>query len=180
MQSLNEYIAGRGDTPRRKELNRILERHEWFTTARRARALVTGENDPALVLPLGFWATVPPDIYAPKDIRTQEPVAEVPATSSSEQIIDRFLAHGGYRIVPSGEPGEGGGAENAPIAPAEQDLDPDLVTEELAEIYRAQGLAGEAKEIYRRLSLRDPEKSIYFAGIISQIDAEKTPETTNN
>ena len=44
----------------------------------------------------------------------------------------------------------------------------DLLTEELAAIYLAQGLTGPAVEIYRRLSLLNPEKSVYFAEIIDK------------
>ena len=44
-----------------------------------------------------------------------------------------------------------------------------LVTEELAEIYLAQGLCDEAVGIYRKLSLLYPEKSVYFAEIIGRI-----------
>jgi hypothetical protein len=39
----------------------------------------------------------------------------------------------------------------------------------LAEIYLAQGLKGDAKEIYRALSLLTPEKSLYFAALIEKI-----------
>ncbi len=60
MTALSEYIAGRGEALSRRELNRIIDRYGWFTTARRARMLVTGEPDPALILPLMFWATLPP------------------------------------------------------------------------------------------------------------------------
>ena len=45
-------------------------------------------------------------------------------------------------------------------------------TEELAEIYRQQGLNDEACAIYRKLSLRNPEKSVYFAELIDEIASE--------
>ena len=47
--------------------------------------------------------------------------------------------------------------------------DDDLVTEDLAEIYLAQGLCDEAIAIYRKLSLLNPEKSVYFASLIDKI-----------
>ena len=47
--------------------------------------------------------------------------------------------------------------------------DDDLVTEDLAEIYLAQGLYDEAIAIYRKLSLLNPEKSVYFASLIDKI-----------
>ena len=52
---------------------------------------------------------------------------------------------------------------------AELSGDDDLVTEDLAEIYLAQGLCDEAIAIYRKLSLLNPEKSVYFASLIDKI-----------
>ena len=43
-------------------------------------------------------------------------------------------------------------------------------TETLAGIYLEQGYVEEAKDIYSRLSLRYPEKSVYFAALIEKID----------
>lgn len=53
---------------------------------------------------------------------------------------------------------------------AELSDEEDLVSEELAEIYLAQGLRSEALAAYRKLSLLNPEKSVYFAKIIGQIE----------
>ena len=46
----------------------------------------------------------------------------------------------------------------------------DFVTEPLAEIYAEQGYFKEAKDIYSKLMLRYPEKSVYFAALIEKID----------
>ena len=43
-------------------------------------------------------------------------------------------------------------------------------TETLAGIYVEQGYLAEAKKIYSKLSLRYPEKSIYFANLIDEIN----------
>ena len=48
--------------------------------------------------------------------------------------------------------------------------DDDMISEELAEIYRTQGLTERAKAIYTKLSLLYPEKSVYFAEIIDRIN----------
>ncbi len=138
MAGLGEYIAGRGEIPSRRELNRIIESYEWFTTARRARALLTGEGDPALILPLMFGPTVPPH---PQEAPLPEKEAQ-PDGVVSVDVIDRFIEHGGYRIVP---------ADEAPAVDVDIEIDPEMVTEELAEIYRAQGLTEEAEKIYRIL-----------------------------
>ncbi len=180
MSALGEYIAELGGVPSRREagtdpastrreagtpasisrreLNRIIERHEWFTTARRARALITGEPDPALILPLMFWGGTPPTDLATQDRLSEDmppptDSASAEATQSSElsapprtpetlsamDPIDRFIEHGGYRIDPAGEAQE---------ALTDIDIDPEMVSEELAEIYLAQGLTEEAEKIY--------------------------------
>ena len=48
--------------------------------------------------------------------------------------------------------------------------DPDFCTETLAAIYLEQGYPQQASEIYSRLSLRYPEKSVYFAALIEKIN----------
>lgn len=45
-----------------------------------------------------------------------------------------------------------------------------LYTETLAQIYAEQGYYDEAKQIYSKLSLRYPEKSVYFASLIEKLD----------
>lgn len=46
----------------------------------------------------------------------------------------------------------------------------DLCTETLAQIYAEQGYFDEAKQIYSKLSLLYPEKSVYFAALIEKLD----------
>ena len=46
----------------------------------------------------------------------------------------------------------------------------EFCTETLAQIYLEQGYLAEAKKIYSKLSLRYPEKSVYFATLIDEID----------
>jgi hypothetical protein len=84
---------------------------------------------------------------------------------SEGEIINRFLRKNDYRIV-----AEEGEVENEVCTEADIDEEDDLVSEELAEIYLAQGLKCEAIEIYRKLSLLNSEKSIYFAEKIENIE----------
>ena len=84
---------------------------------------------------------------------------------SSEEIIDRFLQEEDLRIVA----GEGEPEEEVVLQP-ELDDDDEVVTEELAEIYLAQGLRDKSVAIYRKLSLRNPEKSVYFAELIGKLE----------
>jgi hypothetical protein len=156
----------------RRELDRVVERYPWFTAARRARALATGRTDEALALALLFWPTVAP-VAAPEETPatvtpvtapavTAEPAAvpkvsanaapdETPATPdetphatrSADELIDRFINHGGYRIAPDGE---------AAAARVDVEIAPGMVSPLLAEIYRAQGLTAEAEKIERILT----------------------------
>ena len=54
--------------------------------------------------------------------------------------------------------------------PEPQDGNGSFCTETLAGIYLEQGYPQEAIDIYSRLSLRYPEKSVYFAALIEKID----------
>ena len=85
---------------------------------------------------------------------------------TSDDIIDKFLRSDSHRIV-----AEEGEVTQEIVVEAALDDEDDMVSEELAEIYLAQGLKDMAKETYRKLSLLNPEKSIYFAEIISKIDS---------
>ena len=85
---------------------------------------------------------------------------------TADDIIDRFLRSEPHRIV-----AEEGEPDGEIVTEAELDDEDDFVSEELAEVYLKQGLKAEAKETYRKLSLLNPEKSVYFAEIISNIDS---------
>ena len=87
------------------------------------------------------------------------------AEESEGEIISRFLRKNDYRIV-----AEEGEVDTEVCTEADIDDEDDLVSEELAEIYLAQGLKSEAIEIYRKLSLLNSEKSIYFAEKIENIE----------
>lgn len=54
----------------------------------------------------------------------------------------------------------------------ESSMSEEFCTETLAEIYLEQGYISEAKKIYSKLSLRYPEKSVYFASLIEKLDWE--------
>ncbi|MBR3846525.1 MAG: hypothetical protein IKM37_03055 [Alistipes sp.] len=83
---------------------------------------------------------------------------------SADDLIDRFLRTDDLRIV-----AEEGEVTSEVVTEAQLDEEDCLVSEELAEIYRAQGLFDQAEAIYRQLSLRNPEKSIYFAEQIDKL-----------
>ena len=90
-----------------------------------------------------------------------EKIAEI----SEGEIINRFLRKNDYRIV-----AEDGDVEGDVRTEADIDDEDDIVSEELAEIYLSQGLKCEAIAIYRKLSLLNSEKSVYFAEKIAQVE----------
>ena len=140
-------------------LDGIVAEYEWFTTARILRRLVGGEPDPRLELPLharGASSLALPAVDAGH-------LTEM----TDDDIIDRFLSAGDYRIVADAD-----GDEPAPNVAESADSDDydGPVSEELAEIYLGQGLYERAIATYRRLSLDNPEKSVYFAEIIARIE----------
>ena len=138
---LKNYIAG-GVKPTAEELNELIEKYPWFEAA---RALT--DDDKMQLL----------DAY---DVDIEKLAEE-----SEGELINRFLRKNDYRIV-----AEEGDVESDIRTEAELDDEDDIVSEELAEIYLAQGLKNEAKEIYRKLSLLNSEKSIYFAEKIEKIE----------
>ena len=123
------------------ELDGILEQYPWFSVAQAMKASVDGEKNRY-------------DVDAEK-------IAEV----SEGEIITRFLRMNDYRIV-----ADEGEVEGEVCTEADIDDEDDIVSEDLAEIYLAQGLKNEAIEIYRKLSLQNSEKSAYFAEKIENIE----------
>ena len=84
---------------------------------------------------------------------------------TSSDIIDKFLRAETHRIV-----AEEGEPDSEITTEAKFSDEDDMVSEELAEVYLQQGLKDMAIETYRKLSLLNPEKSIYFAELISKIE----------
>ena len=84
---------------------------------------------------------------------------------TSSDIIDKFLRVENHKIV-----AQEGDVESEITTEPTLSEDDDMVSEELAEVYLAQGLKDMAIETYRKLSLLNPEKSVYFAEIISKIE----------
>ena len=153
MGKLTEYLtSGRLAELPDAELERLAARWEWFPVPRRLLA------DPGAVAGAACRASFGPEV-PPVD-------AELLTTVSAEELIDRFLQEEDLRIV-----AEEGEPETEVRTEAELDEEDDMVSEELAEIYLAQGFRDRAAATYRKLSLRNPEKSVYFAEIIHKIES---------
>ena len=76
------------------------------------------------------------------------------ARRDADNLFPRFSAQ-----AAGSEPAEGPGADTDGFC-----------TETLAQIYLEQGYRQEALDIYSKLSLRYPEKSVYFAALIEEIN----------
>lgn len=161
MDSFKDYIrsAGCSPAPDVAALDDMVADYAWFTAARVARACVTGKKD-ALSAVLMCNRKMYAFCHKHIDVDSLAAVTE-------GEIIDKFLRLTDYKIV-ADEDDDAGEIRTQ----AELDDEDDLVSEELAEVYTAQGMKAEAIEIYRKLSLLNTEKSIYFA--------EKIEKLTNN
>ncbi|MDR2562355.1 MAG: tetratricopeptide repeat protein [Prevotellaceae bacterium] len=86
---------------------------------------------------------------------------------SPTELIDKFIRDN-PRIIPHE-------LENTSRDDIFAGLPPeDMVSETLAEIYLEQSIYDKAIECYEKLILLDPEKSIYFAGLIDNVKNKKT------
>ena len=166
MNAFGEYMSSmlRAESVSADTAAGFAERYPWFSAARMLRAhLCDTCDDYSLVTSPGRGVSslslLPVDVQRLSDI--------APRRISSDEIIDKFLLAGGHRIV-----ADEAGDEPLEEIRTEPELsdDEDLVSEELAEIYLSQGLRDEAVAIYRKLSLLNTEKSIYFAEIIDAIE----------
>ena len=140
MSVLNSCV-NENSKPSGEELNVLLERYPWFEAA---RALADEE-------------------YASR-LSAYDVDIEKLTEESEGELITRFLRKTDFRIV-----AEEGEVEGDILTEAEIDDEDDIVSEELAEVYLAQGMKSEAIKIYSKLSLLNSEKSIYFAEKIENI-----------
>ncbi len=146
----------RAERPSAEALDAALARYGWFMPLRLLRARTTGADD-ALWQAIAPWRTQ-------SSLCTDTPAAEEFTAFSSDDIIERFLCEEDLRIVADD------GADDEVRTQPRLDDDDCLVSEDLAAIYLAQGLRDEAVAIYRKLSLLNPEKSVYFAELIAQAE----------
>lgn len=156
---MNDYllIYGSPELPTAARADELVARYEWFAPARIARRALTGREDSRLLL------TAPWRVQSPLEATPVNAAAIT--TITADDVIDRFLREEDLRIV-----AQEGEADAEVLTEARLDEDDDLVSEELAEIYLAQGLSERAIAIYRKLSLLNPEKSVYFAELIGKIE----------
>ncbi|MFI3330825.1 MAG: hypothetical protein R3Y38_03390 [Rikenellaceae bacterium] len=142
------------------QLKKILDKYPYFTLARMALDAKSEGGDKLISLLRRVGV-----ISLAESLEIEEQTASNGATDS---IIDNFLAIGDYKITPSSEsPDEDLTLGDDPLE------DDDIVSEELAKILLLQGLNLQAKQMYLKLSLLYPKKSVYFAEIISKIEVKE-------
>lgn len=164
MEQFRQYIASgcKGDISS-EILDEVVSRYGWFTAARVARACRSGQSDSLLALLSSERMIAMPELR-------EVDVEKLLAFESEQDLIEKFLKLDSYRIV--ADQGDESPSDNDIRTEAELDDEDDIVSEELAEVYLAQGLKSEAITIYRKLSLLNPKKSIYFAELIEQIEKQ--------
>lgn len=158
MERFCDYLlAGRLGELSDECLQAFAGRWEWFSLPRRILAARRGAEDSRLAIVSSCrLPSVPEQIALDAKLLTE---------LSPEELIERFLQEENLRIVAGG-----GEPETEVRTVAELDEDEDMESEALAEIYLAQGLCDRALATYRKLSLLNPEKSVYFAEIIRKIE----------
>ena len=142
------------------DIEAIVARYPWWSAAR--LSLARKQSHESLEDATRLIATLHPTALIQR--RTIDAARLIHL--STDDLIDRFLKRSDYRIV-----AEEGTAEDLSEIKIEED--DDMISEDLAEIYKNQGLYSEAIAIYRKLSLLNSEKSIYFAGLIDEIEGKK-------
>lgn len=153
-----------------KEAEELLREFPWFDIP-----LLALHRDKGIELParLAVLARFRPALASPDTAQCLSS-ADAAATRTRREdtlsIIDGFINSGEHRITASDLT-----PEDIPGLEHDELPSDDLLTEELASIYLAQGLMLPAVEIYRKLSLLNPEKSVYFAKLIEKASA--APET---
>jgi tetratricopeptide (TPR) repeat protein len=105
------------------------------------------------------------------------PEHEPETVDTTLSLIDDFIGSGDHHRIVIGEQT---GEESMAHFGGEDDDDEEFVSEELAEIYAKQGLFDEAIAIYRKLSLQNSQKSIYFAELIGQLNERTAQEGDKN
>ena len=93
---------------------------------------------------------------------------------SENSLIDKFLSADSERLRTAKlNPDTNGNGSDKTLIDQSIKEDEELVTETLASIYFQQKNFDKALDAYKKLSLKYPEKSIYFAGRIEEIELLK-------
>lgn len=146
-----------------ESLKNIVTQYPWYFDAKVILAGKTAVKTGVIadpVLRLHFTGRPYPEI-----LLTKPTANDFFPPSPTEKIIESFLSKEIARIKPLGDES----VSNEDISLSSVAENDELYTEELAEIYLRQGLKSKSLDIYAKLSLLNPEKSVYFAELIDRI-----------
>ena len=162
-------------------LDSITSRYPWFdmpVVMKLGEAIVTGKQDRAseiysrldvAFLSNNYYNLLRGINYVSyldgmSEIRKKSSVADEHTLENEKlALIDAFLTKDLSKRVPETEDRK---QENVNLAEIDED---NLVSEDIARVYVKLGQISEAKKIYNKLCLKYPEKSVYFAEIISAL-----------
>ena len=131
-----------------------------------ALAKVDLNSQPGQDIPQQLHQQIIENIFSqqvPLEEQEQTPKTEIEKTE--EDLIEKFIKDEPQIRPPRSEKLD---TENKARKSSEDNLD--LVSETLAQIYIDQMLYHKAIDTYKKLSLKYPEKSTYFAGQISELE----------
>ncbi len=152
--------------PDARELVRLRERYLWWSAIHMEASAVGVPTKESYMTASRLRSRRQPADSLLKEIRPEE-------FERSEMLglIDAFIHSGDHhKIVVNESTTEESLATHSEI---EMEDEEEFVSEELAEIYAKQQLFDQAIAIYQKLSLQIPQKSIYFAELIEQLNAQK-------
>lgn len=175
------------------ELNGVVSLYPWFSIARvelckRMSRMGEGAWEEERYAEQALYVCsrrIVRDLWLKSLDKMEKPAVKTsePARKSVKQIFvvggDYFTPeqYEGVRLeddnIFSSFTGKGSGVSAKEIPVHKEDDFVDFCTEPLAQIYLDQGYKDKAKEIYSKLGLRNPEKSVYFATLIEKIDSEQ-------
>lgn len=179
----------RSGTEEQLYLQQLSDRYPWFTLGQYMLFSAVSQSNPEQgqmiynsltprIAINGYPAlltVVPDDLFEVEPLPNQEYVEQFNYqpdqydTPIEEQydLIDQFLDRQITRITPSNPYDDY--PENEDISMESVEYDNEIISETLAEIYLRQGHKDKAADIYYKLSLKYPKKSIYFANRIDDI-----------
>ncbi|MBP9998614.1 MAG: hypothetical protein KBS67_05155 [Bacteroidales bacterium] len=172
-----------------EELSGVISMHPWYAGARRELCARMARNGALSDILIGESAMYMGSTKVLSDLLRQETDVDYTDTSAPEAVEKEETREQGPTIFVVGgdyfsqkdyekvkEPEDNifskfatKAYEGGYIEPLSEDNE-GIYTETMAQIYLEQDYPEQAKEIYNKLILRYPEKSVYFANLIDEIN----------